>query len=141
MTQEAELSPPAAIILAGLLRLIASGLEAIEAEPWRPSASVAVSTTTGWWLLIGSDDQGQPVELLHAQAPSMLVPAWIYGGQRDDWTLGPESRVVTPVELLTDEQREQLRGRLERAPAPVQFGPLPYWDVDWTGEGDELILD
>jgi len=142
MPREADPSPPAAIVLAGLLRLIASGLERIDATPWRPGATSSVMTGSGWWLVIRGDADGQPVELLHAQAPSLLVPPWIYGGQRDDWTLGPESRVVTPVELLSDAQRDQLRHRLESAPAPWTFRPLPVWDVDWSGaEEEEVILD
>jgi hypothetical protein len=142
MPQEPDPLPPAPIVLAGLLRLIASGLEQIETRDWRPGASVGVMTGSGWWLVIRGDDEGQPVELLHAQPPSLLVPAWIYGGQRDDWTLGPESQVVTPVELLSDAQRDQLRRRLETAPAPWQFRPLPVWDVDWSGsDDDEVILD
>lgn len=142
MAQETDPSPPAAIVLAGLLRLIASGLEPIDAEPWGPGVRVSIATRSGWWLIIRGDDDGQPVELLHAQAPSLLVPAWIYGGQRDDWTLGPESRVITPVELLTEAQRDQLRRRLEMAPAPWTFRPLPVWDVDWSGaEDDGVILD
>ena len=141
VSTDAEPSPPAPIVLAGLLRLIASGLEPIETQDWRPGASVGVMTSSGWWLVIHGDDQGQPVELLHAQPPSLLVPPWIYGGQRDDWTLGPESRVVTPLELLTEEQRDRLRRRLEMAPRPWTFRPLPVWDVDWSGNGDELILD
>lgn len=134
-------SPPAAVVIAGLMRLIASGLEAIEVPRWGPLVSSGVLTGSGWWLMLRSDDQGDPVEVLHAQPPSALVPPWIYGGQRDDWTLGPDARVVTPMELLTLEQRAQLRKRLEDAPRPPQFAPLPYWDVDWTGSDDELILD
>jgi hypothetical protein len=128
-------------VLAGLLRLIASGLEPIVVDPWRAAAQAGVTTASGWWLVIRADDDGWPVELLHAQAPSLLVPPWIYGGQRDDWTLGPESRVITPVQLLTPEQRERLRQRFEVAPRPWTFKPLPVWDVDWSGEGDEVILD
>ena len=126
-------------MLAGLLRLIASGLEAIEVEPWAAGVTAGVSTASGWWLLLQADDQGDPVKVLHAQPPSALVPPWIYGGQRDDWTLGPDARVVTPLELLTVEQRAQLRRRLEAAPAPWQFAPLPFWDGDWVEE--ELIMD
>lgn len=141
MSTDQEPSPPPLVILAGLLRLIASGLEPIDAEQWAPGVNASIATASGWWLIIRSDDHGAPVELLHAQAPSLLVPPWIYGGDRDDWTLGPESRVMTPVELLTVAQRDQLRRRLEAAPAPWTFRPLPVWDVDWGGEGDETILD
>lgn len=50
---------------------------------------------------------------------------WIYGCQRDDWTLGPESTVVEPIGLLQSEQRIQLERLLRSArcrPAP-QPGP------------------
>ena len=142
MSTDQEPSPPPLVILAGLLRLISSGLEPISAEPWAPGVNASIATASGWWLIIRSDDHGTPVELLHAQAPSLLVPPWIYGGQRDDWMLGPGSRVMTPVELLTAEQRDRLRRRLEAAPAPWTFRPLPVWDVDWSGaEDDGVILD
>jgi hypothetical protein len=139
MPQEPDPSPPAPIVLAGLLRLIASGLEWIEAEQWRPSGTIGVATGSGWWLVLRSDDRGLPVELITAQAPSRLVPPWLYGGQRDDWTLGPDARVVTPVDLLTVEQRAQLQRRLERAPRPVIYRPLPFWDLSEPDE--ELFLD
>jgi hypothetical protein len=100
---------------------------------------ISVATASGWWLVVQLDGDGQPVELHHAHPPSLLVPPWTYGCQRDDWTLGPESRVVTPVELLTLEQLAALRGRLERAPVVLQFRPLPVWDVSNLGE--EVILD
>ena len=127
------------MIVAGLLRLIAAGLEPIDTEPHGPHRLISVMTTSGWWLLLLLDGDGQPVELHHAQPPSLLVPPWTYGCQRDDWTLGPESRVITPVELLTVEQREALRARLECAPIRWQFQPLPVWDV--SNLDDEVILD
>lgn len=132
-------SPPPTVIIAGLLRLIAAGLEPIDCELYGPSRSVSVLTSSGWWVVIQLDDEGQPVELTHAQPPSALVPPWTYGGHRDDWTLGPESRVITPVELLTAEQRAALQERLRCAPRPWQFLPLPYWDV--SNLDDEVILD
>jgi hypothetical protein len=127
------------VIVAGLLRLIAAGLEPVDTEPYRPGRLLSIATASGWWLMLQIDGDGQPVELHHAQAPSLLVPPWTYGCQRDDWTLGPDSRVITPVELLTVEQREALRCRLERAPVVLQFRPLPVWDV--SNLDDELILD
>lgn len=132
-------SPPATAIVAGLLRLIAAGLEPVMVDPYRPDGLINVSTASGWWLLLQLDSQAEPVELTHAQAPSMLVPPWTYGCQRDDWTLGHDSRVITPVELLTVEQRQDLRQRLEAAPVRWQFRPPPFWDV--SNLWDELTLD
>jgi hypothetical protein len=50
---------------------------------------------------------------------------WIYGCQRDDWTLGPDAKILEPLALLSATQRQALEGRLRRAscwPAPE---PLP----------------
>lgn len=127
------------MIVAGLLRLIAAGLEPIDTEPYGPYRLISVMTATGWWLLLRIGGDGEPSEIHHAQPPSLLVPPWTYGCQRDDWTLGPDSRVVTPVELLTTEQRQALRCRLEGAPVVLQFRPLPVWDLSNLDE--ELILD
>jgi hypothetical protein len=138
--ETAEPSPVAGVVVAGLLRLIAAGLEPIEAVAGDPGATTSVLTVSGWWLLLGMDDEGRPAELFHAQPPSALVPPWTWGCQRDDWTLGPDSRVVTPVELLTTDQRQQLTQALQQAPAPWTWGPLPYWDLS-NLEDEELILD
>ncbi len=46
---------------------------------------------------------------------------WIYGCQRDDWTLGPAARILEPLGLLSPWQRQALEARLRRAccwPAP-----------------------
>lgn len=132
--------PIPAAVVAGLLRLIAAGLEPIEASAGDPGTTISVLTASGWWLLLGLDDQGAPVDLTHAQPPSALVPPWTWGAQRDDWTLGPDSRVITPIELLTAEQRQQLAQTLETAPEPWQWEPLLGWDVS-NLEEPELILD
>jgi hypothetical protein len=74
---------------------------------------------SGWQLEIAIErDQ---LGVLHwAQAPDGRD--WVYGCQRDDWTLGPDSRIVEPVALLEPEQRQQLERLLREAicwPAPV----------------------
>lgn len=138
---DAERTPVPSVVVGGLLRLIAAGLERIEATAGDPGQTTSVLTVSGWWLLLGLDDQGAPAELFHAQPPSALVPPWTWGCQRDDWTLGPDSRIVTPVELLTAEQRQQLAQALETAPEPWQWAPLPWWDVSNLEDDEELILD
>jgi len=138
---ESDHPPPIpGVIVAGLLRLIAAGLEPVEAATGDPSATIGVLTTSGWYLTLMIGDQGEPVALTYALPPSAMVPPWTWGCQRDDWTLGPDSRVVTPVELLTVEQRQRLAQVLEVAPAPWQWAPLPFWDLS-NLEAEELILD
>lgn len=137
---DADPPPIPTVIVAGLLRLIAAGLEPIEATAGDPGTTTSVLTVSGWWLLLGLDDQGRPAELFHAQPPSALVPPWTWGCQRDDWTLGPDSRVVTPVELLTAEQHQRLAQVLDAAPAPWQWAPMIGWDVSNLWD-DETILD
>ena len=132
-------SPPATEVIAGLLRLIAAGLEPVMTEPPGPDRLLSIDTASGWWLMLQTGMDGQPVELTHAQAPSFLLPPWTWGCQRDDWTLGPDSRVITPVELLSAEQRLALQQQIERSPVRWQFRPPPFWDVSNLDE--ELILD
>ena len=40
---------------------------------------------------------------------------WTYGCQRDDWTLGPDSRLVEPLQFLSDGERRTLRQKLHQA--------------------------
>lgn len=131
-------SPPATVVITGLLRLIAAGLEPVETEPYGASRSISIHSASGWWLLLVTDDQGEPAQLTHAQPPSFLLPPWTYGCQRDDWTAGPHARVITPVALLTAGQRQALRERLEAAPVRWQWAPLVPWEL---ADDDELILD
>lgn len=126
------------MIVTGLLRLIAAGLEAVEVEPYGPNRSISITTASGWWLLLEINDEGSPAHLTHAQPPSFLLPPWTYGCQRDDWTAGPDALVITPVTLLTADQRQALRERLETAPVRWQWAPLMPWELT---DDDELILD
>ena len=51
---------------------------------------------------------------------------WEYGCQRDDWTLGPDSRLVDPLEFLSAEQRLALTEELRHAvcwPEPLAAKP------------------
>jgi len=46
---------------------------------------------------------------------------WDYGCQRDDWTLGPDSRLVEPLQFLSAEERIALEALLREA----RFWPEP----------------
>jgi hypothetical protein len=51
---------------------------------------------------------------------------WEYGCQRDDWTLGPDSRLVEPLQFLSSEERRALTQKLQRAtcwPDPLPADP------------------
>jgi hypothetical protein len=51
---------------------------------------------------------------------------WEYGCQRDDWTLGPDSRLVEPLQFLSGEERSALESLLREArcwPDPLPADP------------------
>jgi hypothetical protein len=66
----------------------------------------------GWQVQIAIE-RDQLGALMWAQAPDGRD--WVYGCQRDDWTLGPDSQIVEPVGLLDLEQRQQLERVLRNA--------------------------
>jgi hypothetical protein len=81
---------------------------------------------SGWQLQI-TLEQDRLGALRWALAPDGRC--WEYGCQRDDWTLGPASRIVEPLELLTTEQRQQLEQLLRQAhcwPPPPLPDALPF---------------
>jgi hypothetical protein len=67
---------------------------------------------SGWQLEIAIE-RDQLGALLWARATDGRD--WEFGCQRDDWTLGPDSRIVEPVALLHPEQRHQLERLLRDA--------------------------
>ena len=79
---------------------------------------------SGWQLAI-EIKRDQLGALLWALAPDGRD--WVYGCQRDDWTLGPDSRIVEPLELLTAAQRLELAGLLRQACC----WPPPLVSSDW----------
>ena len=51
---------------------------------------------------------------------------WDYGCQRDDWTRGPDSRLVEPLQFLSPEERTELEAVLRDArcwPEPISAEP------------------
>ena len=53
---------------------------------------------------------------------------WEYGCQRDDWTLGPDSRLVEPLQLLSGGERLELQQLLRGArcwPEPISAQAQP----------------
>lgn len=63
---------------------------------------------------------------LVARATAPDGRSWVYGCQRDDWTLGPASRVVEPLQFLNAEERSALEVLLRGArcwPEPISAEP------------------
>lgn len=110
----------AAEIQQALLALLAG--EAFLADrPWHEIwwGRMRLDLASGWQLEIAIE-RDQLGTLLWARAADGRN--WEFGCQRDDWTLGPDSRIVEPVALLEPEQRQHLERLLREAicwPAPL----------------------
>jgi hypothetical protein len=110
----------AAEIQQTLLALLAG--EAFLADrPWSEIwwGRMRLDLASGWQLEIAIE-RDQLGTLLWARAADGRN--WEFGCQRDDWTLGPDSRIVEPVALLEPEQRQHLERLLREAicwPAPL----------------------
>lgn len=83
-----------------------------------------IDLASGWQLAIEIERDELGV-LLWALAPDGRD--WVYGCQRDDWTLGPDSRIVEPLGLLTAAQRLEVESLLRRACC----WPPPLVSSDW----------
>ena len=103
------------------LRALLAGEAFLADRPWSEIwwGRMRLDLASGWQLEIAIE-RDQLGALHWAQAPDGRD--WVYGCQRDDWTLGPDSRIVEPVALLKPEQRQQLEQLLRAAicwPAPL----------------------
>jgi hypothetical protein len=103
------------------LRALLAGEAFLADRPWSEIwwGRMRLDLASGWQLEIAIE-RDQLGALLWAQAADGRD--WVYGCQRDDWTLGPDSRIVEPVALLEPEQRLQLERLLRQAicwPAPL----------------------
>lgn len=131
--------PPPAVVIGGLLRLVALGREPIESStPWAPSNVHLVELRSLWLLEISSDADGNPWRLRAAIPPDIQRQPWRWGCERDDWRLGPGSTPLNPMDQLTTSQRDRLRQRLEHAPRPVLE---PEWFELANDDDNDLILD
>ena len=137
MTDTTPPRPTSHAVAAALVR--AAGGEALLADR-RSSCELlelqTVDLVSGWQLAIWWES-GVIGPLHQAIDPDGLQ--WIHGCARwPDWSAGPESVVLDPIEhLLTSEQRQQLQARLGDArcwpaPLPPLRSVLPL-----IGVGDE----
>jgi hypothetical protein len=110
----------AAEIQQALLALL-TGEAFLADRPWSEIwwGRMRLDLANGWQLEIAIE-RDQLGALLWARAADGRN--WEFGCQRDDWTLGPDSRIVEPVALLELEQRQHLERLLREAicwPAPL----------------------
>ena len=103
----------AAEIKSALLALLA-GEAFLARRSWQEIwwGRLHLDLASGWQLAI-EIERDQLGALLWALAPDGRD--WVYGCQRDDWSLGPDSRIVEPLGLLTAAQRLELEGLLRQA--------------------------
>jgi hypothetical protein len=104
------------------LRLIAAGVADFKlAAPvgWNTGALLKVD---GW--IIQLVQRGDELLLTHrATAPDGRQ--WVYGCERDDWALGPDSTIVDPLLLLEQDERQALLEVLQQQAAPEPSGVFP----------------
>ena len=115
--------------VADQLRLVVAGLPFLAERPWQEIGwgLMRIELLTLWRMALllkprvsaGGLDMGL-TWVDRAAAPDGRC--WEYGCQRDDWTLGPDSRLVEPLEFLSGEERSELESLLRDArcwPEPI----------------------
>jgi len=116
------------------LRLVVAGLPFLAERSWQEVGwgRMRIELLSLWrieMLLepVGGAGPGMALELsLVARAAAPDGRCWVYGCQRDDWTLGPASRVVEPLQFLSAEERSALEVLLRGArcwPEPISAEP------------------
>jgi hypothetical protein len=120
------------------LRLVLAGMPFLAERPWQEVGwgRMRIELLSLWRieLLLEPDSTAiaapySPDDLglsLVARAAAPDGRCWVYGCQRDDWTLGPASRVVEPLQFLSAEERSALAVLLRGAscwPEPISAEP------------------
>ena len=115
--------------VADQLRLVVAGLPFLAERPWQEIGwgLMRIELLTLWRIALLLKPRGSAGVLDmgltwvdRAEAPDGRC--WEYGCQRDDWTLGPDSRLVEPLEFLSGEERSELESLLRDArcwPEPI----------------------
>jgi hypothetical protein len=119
--------------VADQLRLVVAGLPFLAERPWQEIGwgLMRIELLTLWRiaLLLKPSGSAGGLDMGLAWVDRAAAPdgrCWEYGCQRDDWTLGPDSRLVDPLEFLSAEQRLALTEELRHAvcwPEPLAEKP------------------
>jgi hypothetical protein len=127
--------------VAGQLRLVVAGLPFLADRSWDEVGwgRMRIELLSLWRVemvlepdrtAIQVQAQGRDGEVVLSRVERADAPdgrCWVYGCQRDDWTLGPDSRLVEPLQFLSSEERIALEELLRDArcwPEPVCAEPL-----------------
>ena len=116
------------------LRLVVAGLPFLAERSWQEVGwgRMRIELLSLWRIElllepVGGPGPGMALQLsLVARAAAPDGRCWVYGCQRDDWTLGPSSKVVEPLQFLSAEERSALAVLLRGAscwPEPISAEP------------------
>ena len=113
--------------IAERLKLLAASEAFLADRPWQQIwwGVMRLDLVSGWRLEIWIE-RDQLGSCQAAMAPDGRD--WIHGCQRDDWTLGPDAKVLDPMALISAPCRLALEQRLRAAicwPPPALCGPAP----------------
>ena len=126
------------------LRLVVKGLPFLADRSWKEVGwgRMRIELLTLWRVELLLEPGGRATGAAATAAPNVsggvglsrvtwaAAPdgrCWDYGCQRDDWTLGPDSRLVEPLQFLGAEERIELEALLRETrcwPAPIAHEPL-----------------
>lgn len=105
--------------VADQLRLVQAGLPFLAERPWQEvgRGRMRIELLNLWLieLLLGPGDDQQLQMTLVDRAAAPDGRCWLYGCQRDDWSLGPDSRIVEPLQFLNNQERQALQKKLQQA--------------------------
>lgn len=104
------------------LRLLAAGvIDCRVAAPLEYGGGITFKVD-GWIIHLVLD--GDALAFTH-RADAADGRCWVYGCERDDWSLGPDSTIVDPLLLLEQQERDDLLEVLKAQPARALVGVMP----------------
>lgn len=122
------------------LRLVVRGLPFLAARSWEEVGwgRMRIELLTLWRVDLLLEPGGNAAAATRSSGDAALslvtwagAPdgrCWEYGCQRDDWTLGPDSRLVEPLQFLNGAERLELEQLLRAArcwPEPISAQAQP----------------
>ena len=104
------------------LRLLAAGvIDCRVAAPVEYGSGITLKVD-GWIIHLVLD--GDALGFTH-RADAADGRCWVYGCERDDWSLGPDSTIIDPLLLLEQQERGDLLEVLKAQPARALVGVMP----------------
>ena len=104
------------------LRLLTAGvIDCRVAAPVEYSGGITLKVD-GWIIHLVLD--GDALAFTY-RADAADGRSWVYGCERDDWSLGPDSTIIDPLLLLEQQERGDLLEVLKAQPARALVGVMP----------------